>query len=123
MIGGTLTVADGQAVLDGLREVGLCSLHRIGKGFPLREMRRDGGRKGATGAVGVGGVDELPFEDLEESAVVEEVRRTINRQMAALDEDIGASELMDDFGRAPGISQGSDLDARKLLSLVHIGRD
>ncbi len=42
MVGGTLAVSDGQAVADGLGEIGLGGLNGIGDGFPPGDMRRDG---------------------------------------------------------------------------------
>ena len=123
MIGRSLAMPNGQAMSDGFSEIGLGGLDGIRDTFASGEMRRDGRGKGTSRAVRMGRVDVFTLEDVEEPSVIEQIGPALFLQMAPFDEDIGATELMNDFGGTAGIGQRGDLDPRKLLRFMHVRRD
>ena len=78
-------VADRQAVAKGLGEIGLGCLYGIVHGFASCEMGGDGRSERAAGTMSVGGIDDLPFEHIEEIAVIEQIGGSFRREMATLD--------------------------------------
>jgi len=73
MIGRALAVADGEAMANGLRHVGLGRLHRVQhRSFPCQVSGQRRG-KGSACPVGMLRVDVLAFEDVEEAAVIQEI--------------------------------------------------
>ena len=73
MIRGSRSVADGQAMANGLGEIGLGRLDGVIYRFASCKMGRDGRRERAAGAMRVWRIDELPLEHIEEPAVIEQV--------------------------------------------------
>lgn len=123
MIGRAVAVADCQAMPNGLRDVGLrrlCGIQNRTTSGKVRGQRRG---KRTAGAMGMACLDELPLQDIEEPAVVEEIRRPFAEQMASFDQHVLAPESMDDLCGSSCIGQGGDLNSRQLLSLVDVWSD
>src|SRR5438093_9351173 len=113
-------MADRQTVPDGFSQISLGNLHCVGQWFTLGQLCRDGRGVGAAGPVGVGGLDELAFEHVEEPAVVEQVGASLQNQMSPFDEDILATELMDRFCGLAGNGQGPDFKTGETFRFVDV---
>ncbi len=73
------SVTDCQAVTNRFGEIRFGRLYCVVHRFAQREMGCDGLGEGAAGPMGVGGIDEFSLEHIEESAVVEQIGRSICR--------------------------------------------
>ena len=123
MIGRASSVTDCQAMANGLGEIGLGCLYGVVHGFASCEMCRNCRRERAAGAMRVGGIDEFPFEYIEEPAVIEQIGGSFCRQMTTFDQDMLAAEPVNDFGGSASVGERLDLHAGQLLGLMDVRRD
>ena len=104
-------MTDRQAMANGFGKISLGCLDCIVHRFALCEMGRDCRGEGTASAMRVEGIDEFPFEHIEESAVIEQISGAICRQMASLDQHMLTTESVNNFGSAPGIRESLDFNA------------
>src|SRR6476660_9057799 len=103
MIGRARPVTDRQTVADCFGYIRLGRLNCVDDRSAACKMSGNSRRIRATGAMCMRRVDELTLEHVEEPAVIEQVGGALGEQMPALDEDVLATEAMNDFGRAAGL--------------------
>src|SRR5690348_1531677 len=123
MIGRPCSMTDRQTMSDGFGQIGLGGLHGVVDGLTTRQMRGNGRGEGTSCAMRVRRINIFAFEDAEEPAVVEEVRRAFGEQVPALDQDVFTAESMNDLSSAACIGERLDFDAGELLSLVDVWGD
>ena len=111
MVGRARAVTDRQTVADCFGHISLGRLNCVDDGFAVCKMGGNGRRIRATGAVRMRRFDELTLEHIEEPAVIEQVGGALGEQMPALDEDVLATEAMNDFSRAAGLGKRGYFDA------------
>src|SRR5690349_12468932 len=115
MIGRTGPVTDRQTVSDRFRYIRLGRLNRVDEGPAPRQKGGHRGGKCAARAVRMRGLNEVSFEHVEESSVVEQVGGAFCQEVPALDEHVLTAETMDDFRRPAGIGERGNLDPGELL--------
>src|SRR5690348_5441094 len=111
MVGRARAVTDFQTVADCFGHISLGRLNGLDDRPAVCEMGGNSRRIRATGAVRMRRFDEITLEHVEESTVIEQVGGPFGEQMPALDEDVLATEAMNDFGRAAGIRKRGDSNA------------
>ena len=108
------------------RQIRLRAEHRVAHGRAAREVRGDGRRERAAGAVRVGRGDAQRVQRLVRAPVVEHVdRRRAVGKMAALDEHVRTAERMQPLGGGTHLLDGADrarLHPKHLLRLGQVWR-